>query len=330
MCRRRPRCSDTTDRPFTSGCSARRLATTIAAFLVVAAVSGASPDSRGYADEGATDSFVSSVGIALDEVLAQRCDPCSTTCPKSGHKILDSKPPPGGGNLAYHPHPCLEYSGGCEPPPRGAHPSCRGGGDFALELQDVNLSPMGDTLRVLKRIRRAPDILRGTEGWATLPEFRHPAVGRRLTLHRRGIFVMQLSASISTLTAEVAVPAADALYAGLLIASDDDCPEWTTRRYARNVGYACRQDDDGTAAMNPLVVAFALGAASGIVANWLWRLSNDDPGWFRYARHSCFYKARRRGWQDYLVEVEFDTSGRVVGWQCASPATGTARRIISP
>ncbi len=85
---------------------ARRLATaiptTIAGFLVVAAVSGASPDPRGYADEGATDSLLSSVGIALDEVLAQRCLVCYP-CGKRGHRVEERSPAPGrGGHMAFH------------------------------------------------------------------------------------------------------------------------------------------------------------------------------------------------------------------------------------
>ncbi len=59
----------------------------------------------------------------LERVLPQACLSCSP-CGKNAHRHGE-QPPPTGGRLAYHPHPCLD-GGGCE-----WHPSC-GLGDQAM------------------------------------------------------------------------------------------------------------------------------------------------------------------------------------------------------
>lgn len=59
----------------------------------------------------------------LERVLPQTCLSCSS-CGKRGH-MHPQQPPPFGGYLAFHPHPCLDGIG-C-----GAHPSC-GMGDLAM------------------------------------------------------------------------------------------------------------------------------------------------------------------------------------------------------
>lgn len=118
---------------------ARRLATaiptTIAGFLVVAAVSGASPDSRGYDDEVIMESHASSIGMALDEVLAQRCLQCYP-CGRHGHRVEERSPARGrGGHMAFHGKPCLENGGGCD-----THTKCRGGagqGDVRTAATDL-------------------------------------------------------------------------------------------------------------------------------------------------------------------------------------------------
>ncbi len=116
----------------------RSLATIIptatASLLVVAAVSGSTPG--GAAENNATVTpLAPSFEMALEDLLAQTCYPCEP-CDGFGHRILDSRPPPNDGRLAFHPHPCITRTGSCDPED-GPHPPCGGTEAFASGFSDV-------------------------------------------------------------------------------------------------------------------------------------------------------------------------------------------------
>lgn len=129
--------------------------TAIAGLLVVAAASGASPDPRGYHDGGIAESPASSIGMALDELLAQVCLTCYP-CEKRGHRIEERKPPPNRGYLAFHGYPCLENSGDC-----GSHPKCTGMGEDATAAADLISSLKASTpLELAALLERSPHRVR--------------------------------------------------------------------------------------------------------------------------------------------------------------------------
>lgn len=70
----------------------------------------------------------------LERLLPQMCLSCSP-CGRRGH-LHGAQPPPTGGRLAFHPHPCLNGIG-C-----GAHPSCG--------LGDLAMGPAADLIDSLK------------------------------------------------------------------------------------------------------------------------------------------------------------------------------------
>lgn len=115
--------------------------TALAALLVVAAVSGSTPDGA-IRDDARAAPTASSVAMALEDVLAQTCYMC-VGCEDDGHEILHRAPPPDGGRLAFHPHPCQARSGPCDHDPnRGGHPPCGG--------TDILVAGSSDVIQTLK------------------------------------------------------------------------------------------------------------------------------------------------------------------------------------
>ena len=137
---------------------ARAIPAAIAAFLVVAAVSGPSLDARGDHDALASDSPGSVIGSELDALLAQKCLVCRP-CDEDGHEILNQKPPPTGGHEAYHHYPCLERSGDCS-----SHPKCGANRDVAAAATDlINSLKASNPMQLAALLERNPHRMRINE-----------------------------------------------------------------------------------------------------------------------------------------------------------------------
>ena len=116
--------------------------TGIASLLVVAAVSGSTPNGSVWNDPRTTAPTASSIAMALEDLLAQTCYLCGE-CGLDGHEILNRRPPPNGGRLGFHPHPCQERAGPCDgDPDRGGHPPCGG--------VDILVAGSSDVIQTLK------------------------------------------------------------------------------------------------------------------------------------------------------------------------------------
>ena len=128
--------------PPTTRNLASTIPTAMAALVVVAAVSGSTPDGSVWNDARTTAPTASSVAMALEDLLAQTCYLCSD-CGDDGHQILNRRPPPDGGRLASHPHPCQENAGPCDTDPRrGGHPRCG--------VTDILVAGSSDVIQTLK------------------------------------------------------------------------------------------------------------------------------------------------------------------------------------
>ncbi len=123
--------------PPTTRSLASIIPTAMAALLVVAAVSASAPDGTVRNHAGTTAPPASSIEKALEDLLAHTCYMC-VGCGDDGHEILNRRPPPDGGNLAFHPHPCQERAGPCDlDPKRGGHPPYGGVGILVAGSSDV-------------------------------------------------------------------------------------------------------------------------------------------------------------------------------------------------
>ena len=112
--------------------SLTRFVPTLAALVLTIASSASDPASPPPADTP-VEPVAFAYAAELDRVLPQMCLSCSP-CGRRGH-LHGDRPPPTGGRVAFHPHPCLNGIG-C-----GAHPSC-GMGEV--------MSAAGDLIESLK------------------------------------------------------------------------------------------------------------------------------------------------------------------------------------
>ena len=67
----------------------------------------------------------------------------------------------------------------------------------------------------------------------------------------------------------------------------------------------------------PIIIAFAVGVASSAVVAIVMSEIGSNPRWLRHAKQSCHYTAVREGWDNYAVELIYDSeTGDIVEWNC--------------
>ena len=70
----------------------------------------------------------------------------------------------------------------------------------------------------------------------------------------------------------------------------------------------------------PIIVAFGVGVAAGLVAAMIWEVIRSDPPWYRTAKASCRYLARRFEWEQWGIQIEFAANGDIIEWNCINPS----------
>ena len=66
-----------------------------------------------------------------------------------------------------------------------------------------------------------------------------------------------------------------------------------------------------------IIVAFAVGVASSAVVAIVMEEIGSNPRWLRHAKQSCQYTAVREGWDNFMVELRYDSvTGELVEWNC--------------
>ena len=79
-------------------------------------------------------------------------------------------------------------------------------------------------------------------------------------------------------------------------------------------GIVCVTDDPIPA----ILVAWTISVVSSAVVAIVMSEIGSNPRWLRYARESCHYTAVREGWDNFAVELIYDSeTGDIVEWNCA-------------